>query len=172
MPQSNPPKVVKVEVVATRPSAADSAAIAHLAARDRNSLPEVAYLVKIQLETIPLAASHSWALYVNDFRIPKYWAYKDRIYFKVFDREFLEAHHGQALRFSPNGTDFIDTGVKLPLHPGAESQAGLVRGKTGAPCGIRTHGPRIRNPVLYPSDLRGRADDSELFRPIRHKLAP
>jgi hypothetical protein len=28
----------------------------------------------------------------------------------------------------------------------------------GAPCGIRTHGPRIRNPVLYPSELRGRAD--------------
>jgi hypothetical protein len=31
------------------------------------------------------------------------------------------------------------------------------RAKTGAPCGIRTHGPRIRNPVLYPSELRGRA---------------
>src|ERR1700676_3383058 len=30
--------------------------------------------------------------------------------------------------------------------------------KVGAPCGIRTHGPRIRNPVLYPSELRGRPD--------------
>jgi hypothetical protein len=29
--------------------------------------------------------------------------------------------------------------------------------RDGAPCGIRTHGPRIRNPVLYPSELRGRA---------------
>ena len=27
-----------------------------------------------------------------------------------------------------------------------------------APGGIRTHGPRIRNPVLYPSELRGRKD--------------
>ena len=26
----------------------------------------------------------------------------------------------------------------------------------GVPCGIRTHDPRIRNPVLYPSELRGR----------------
>lgn len=126
MPQPMPPKAVKVEVVATRPTAADSAAIAHLAVRDRKSLPEVAYLVKIQLETIPPAASHGWALYVNDFRIPKYWAYKDGIYFKVFDREFLEAHQGQPLRFSPNGTDFIDTGVKLPPHPGAESRAGRL----------------------------------------------
>jgi hypothetical protein len=30
--------------------------------------------------------------------------------------------------------------------------------KFGAPCGIRTHGPRIRNPVLYPSELRGRLE--------------
>ena len=35
----------------------------------------------------------------------------------------------------------------------------------GAPCGIRTHGPRIRNPVLYPSELRGR---SKIYRNIRY----
>src|ERR1700722_15981727 len=34
----------------------------------------------------------------------------------------------------------------------------------GAPCGIRTHGPRIRNPVLYPSELRGRPDVRKLRR--------
>src|SRR5260221_2852692 len=35
----------------------------------------------------------------------------------------------------------------------------VVQGaEVGAPCGIRTHGPRIRNPVLYPSELRGRPD--------------
>src|SRR3954466_5194662 len=27
--------------------------------------------------------------------------------------------------------------------------------QTGVPGGIRTHGPRIRNPVLYPAELRG-----------------
>jgi hypothetical protein len=27
-----------------------------------------------------------------------------------------------------------------------------------APGAIRTHGPRIRNPVLYPPELRGRID--------------
>ncbi len=26
----------------------------------------------------------------------------------------------------------------------------------GVPGGIRTHGPRIRNPVLYPAELRRR----------------
>jgi hypothetical protein len=36
---------------------------------------------------------------------------------------------------------------------------GIARpAEVGAPCGIRTHGPRIRNPVLYPSELRGRPD--------------
>jgi hypothetical protein len=34
--------------------------------------------------------------------------------------------------------------------------------EVGAPCGIRTHGPRIRNPVLYPSELRGRPDSEEV----------
>ena len=33
----------------------------------------------------------------------------------------------------------------------------------GAPCGIRTHGPRIRNPVLYPSELRGHASKYKAF---------
>jgi hypothetical protein len=117
MQQSTPPKVTKVEVVATRPTAADSAAIAHVSARDRKSLPEIAYLIKVHLESLPEATSHGWALYVNDVRIPKYWAYKDGIYFKVFDREFLDEHREKPLRFSPNGTDFIDTGVKLPTLP-------------------------------------------------------
>ena len=29
--------------------------------------------------------------------------------------------------------------------------------RRGAPGGIRTHDPRIRNPVLYPAELRERA---------------
>jgi hypothetical protein len=30
--------------------------------------------------------------------------------------------------------------------------------KKSAPGEIRTHGPRIRNPVLYPTELRGRIE--------------
>ncbi|HET9000560.1 MAG TPA: hypothetical protein VFP86_13025 [bacterium] len=113
MQPSTPPKATAVEVVATRPTEADSAAIAHLSARDSKSLPPVTYLVKVRFETMPEATSQGWALYVNDFRIPKYWAYKDGIYFKVFDQQFFRDHHGESLRFSQNGTDFIDTGLKL-----------------------------------------------------------
>ncbi len=32
--------------------------------------------------------------------------------------------------------------------------SGLDKRRNGAPGGIRTHGPRIRNPVLYPTELR------------------
>ncbi len=113
MRPSTPPKATAVEVVATRPTEADSAAIAHLSARDSKSLPQVTYLVKVRFETMPEATSQGWALYVNDFRLPKYWAYKDGIYFKVFDQQFFRDHHGEPLRFSQNGTDFIDTGLKL-----------------------------------------------------------
>jgi hypothetical protein len=116
-----PPKAASVDVVATQPTDADSAAIAHLSARDRKSLPQVTYLVKIRLETIPEATGEGWALYVNDFRIPKYWAHKDGIYFKVFDPQFFQDHKGQRLRFSQNGTDFTNTGLKLPALPSRRS---------------------------------------------------
>ena len=35
----------------------------------------------------------------------------------------------------------------------------------GVPGGIRTHGPRIRNSVLYPAELRGRT-----FRPRAYSM--
>ena len=36
-------------------------------------------------------------------------------------------------------------------------------GKISAPGAIRTHGPRIRNPVLYPPELRGPVWKTEIF---------
>jgi hypothetical protein len=113
-PKPIPPKVTGVEVIATQPTEADRAAIAHLSAQANKPLPQVAYIVKIRFETMPPATSHGWALYVDDFRIPKYWEYKNGIYFKVFDQQFLTDHKGEPLRFSPNGSEFIDTGVKFP----------------------------------------------------------
>lgn len=126
MQPSAPPKAVAVDVVAAEPTEADSSAIAHLSARDRKSLPGVTYLVKIRLEIKPEVASHGWALYVNDLRIPKYWEYDDGIYFKVFDPQFFQDYKGKRLRFSPNGTDFIDTGLKLTAPRAiTESVAGI-----------------------------------------------
>ena len=62
---------------------------------------------------MPPVTSQGWALYVNDLRIPKYWEYEHGIYFKVFDSQFFADRQGQQLRFSQNGSDFIDTGMKL-----------------------------------------------------------
>jgi hypothetical protein len=118
------PKIAAVEVIASQPTEADLGAIAHLSARAGAPLPEVAYLVKIAFEEMPPVTSQGWALYVNDERIPKYWAYKDGIYFKVFDPSFLAEHNGQSLRFSLDGVHFIDTGKKLVnLKPKAQRAA-------------------------------------------------
>jgi hypothetical protein len=108
-----PPQAVAVEVVATQPTDADDATIARLNQAADRELAPVAYLVKIRLQTIPPATSSGWALYVNDFRIPKYWQYTDGIYFKVYDPQFFSDHAGEPLRFTPNGTDFIETGLTL-----------------------------------------------------------
>jgi len=115
MQQSTPPQVVAIEVVAAQPTDADSAALAHLSSSGSKSLLPVTYLVKLRFESIPEPTSHGWALYVNDFRIPKYWQYKEGIYFKVFDPQFFQNYQGQPIRLSPNGTDFIDTGLRLTV---------------------------------------------------------
>jgi len=111
---STVPKVVSVEVVPARPSEADRSMIAKLSSEVNRSIPDTAFIVKIGLEELPPPTAHGWALYIGDTRIPKYWLYPGGIYFKVLDEEFLADHQRQKLRFSDNGTDFIDTGVKLP----------------------------------------------------------
>ena len=108
-----PPQAVSVVVVASQPTDVDNAAIARLSHAAGREVPPVAYLVKIRLQTVPEATSTGWALYVGDFRIPKYWEYKDGIYFKVYDPQFFRDHAGGALRFSPDGTEFIETGLVL-----------------------------------------------------------
>ena len=114
-----PPKITAVEVVATQPTEADSAAIAQLSAEANKSLPQVAYVVKIRLKTKPPVTSMAWALYVNDVLIPKYWEYEGGIYFTVLDPQFFADHKGKRLRFLQNGTDFHDTGMNLPAPPAA-----------------------------------------------------
>ena len=124
MTPPTPPKVVAVEVIAAQPTDADRGVLAHLSARAGTPLPEVAYLVKVAFEEMPPVTSQGWALYVDDQRIPKYWAYKGGIYFKVFDPNFLAEHNGQPLRFSLDGVHFIDTGKKLMnLKPKAQRAA-------------------------------------------------
>ncbi len=122
-PKPIPPKVTGVEVIAAQPTEADRATIAHLSAQANKRLPQVTYIVKIRFETMPPATSHGWALYINDLRIPKYWEYKNGIYFEVFDPQFLADHEGEPLRFSQNGSEFIDTGVKLPAPTSKRSRS-------------------------------------------------
>ncbi|MET0418222.1 MAG: hypothetical protein ABW022_19590 [Actinoplanes sp.] len=108
-----PPQAIAVEVVTTQPTEADDALIARLSPAIRGDVAPAAYLVMIRLQTVPPATSSGWALYISDFRVPKYWQYARGIYFKVYDPQFLADHAGEPLRFSANGTEFIETGLTL-----------------------------------------------------------
>ena len=98
--------------------------------KSNRSLPQVAYVVKVKLKTKPPVTSMAWALYVDDVLIPKYWEYGDGIYFTVLDPQFFSDHKGKRLRFSQNGTDFHNTGMRLAApsarqryrHPKASSR--------------------------------------------------
>lgn len=109
-----PPKINAVEVEAAKPTEADSMAISRLSAETNRSLPQVPYTVKVRIKNKPPVTSMAWALYVKDTLIPKYWEYEEGIYFTVLDPQFFSDHKGQPLRFSQNGIDFFDTGMKLP----------------------------------------------------------
>jgi hypothetical protein len=109
-----PPKVTGIEVEATKPNEADSDKIARMSADTNRSLPQVAQVVKVRLGAKPPVTSMAWRLYVDDELIPKYWEYEDGIYFTVLDPQFFADHKGEPLRFSTDGVDFFETGVKLP----------------------------------------------------------
>ena len=113
MPLPEPPKVAAVEVIAAQPTETDRAAVAHMGAAE----PKAVYVVKVKLKAKPPVTSMAWALYVNDELVSKYWEYADGIYFTVSDPQFFTRHRGKQLRFSQNGTDFFDTGVKLAPAP-------------------------------------------------------
>jgi hypothetical protein len=122
-----PPKAVAVEVVAARPSETDRATIAHMSAHLNRPIRDEVYLVKVRLETLPPAAGLAWALYLDNYRVPKYFAYRDGVYFKVHDPQFLAEHEGQSLRFSLNGTEFVDTGLKLEKTKAVVDAAALAK---------------------------------------------
>ena len=132
MKASTAPQAVAVEVIAAQPTEADSAVLAKLESSEGKPLPGAAYIVKVRLKALPEATSHGWALYVGKLRIPKYWAYRHGIYFKVFDPQFFAQHKGGKLRFSANGTDFVDTGLKIAVPREPKKKAG-TRGAARLP---------------------------------------
>ena len=114
MQPPTPPQISGVKVEAAELTEADSVAIARMSVDTNRSLPEVAQVVKVRLASKPPVTSMAWRLYVNNVLIPKYWEYEDGIYFTVLDPQFFSDNKGKQLRFSQNGVDFFDTGVRLP----------------------------------------------------------
>lgn len=114
MQPPTPPKITGVEVVTAEPSEAERAAIARLSAETDRALPQMAQVVKVRFSSKPPITSMAWGLYVDDVLIPKYWEYEDGIYFTVIDPKFFTDHQGEPLRFSQDGVDFFDTGMRLP----------------------------------------------------------
>ena len=123
-----PPKIAAVDVVAAEPTDADRAMVA----RTKLAEPEAVYVVKVKLKEKPPVTSMAWGLYVGDELIPKYWEYPEGIYFTVVDPQFFAEHKGKQLRFSHDGEEFVNTGVKLAGPPKAEIAESKSKGKAKA----------------------------------------
>jgi hypothetical protein len=123
-----PPKIAAVEIVAAEPTDADRAATA----RTKQAELQAVYVVKVKLKEKPPVTSMAWGLYAGDVLIPKYWEYPDGIYFTVLDPQFFADNKGKPLRFSHDGIEFFNAGVKLSAPPKAETSDSRTKRKTKA----------------------------------------
>ena len=99
---------------------------------ERKTLPGPAYIVKVELKTLPEPTSRGFALYVGDLQIPKYWTYRQGIWFKVFDPQFFVEHKGEPIRFSLNDTEFVKTRLKLTVPKMAKTKGGRTAARLPA----------------------------------------
>src|SRR3954447_21349744 len=104
-----------IEVHEVRPQAADLRKIRRHSAERAALLPEITYLVKLNLAVMPPPDALGYELYIGDQLIRKYSQFKNGVYFKVADPAQLEVYRGQQVRFRRPGADeFIETNVTFP----------------------------------------------------------
>ncbi len=109
--------VTAIEILRTRPEAADLRQIHHYAAETGATIEEVSYIVKIYVETPPLYTNMGLELYVGDKKIRKYSQFRNGIYFKVNNPQQLTALQGQEVQFrQPGAEEFVDSGVSFPIE--------------------------------------------------------
>ena len=136
MPAREFPAVASVEVIPTQPKPADLKNIDHISATEGVPLDRVAYVVKITLERMPPVSSQGFELYLDDYRVRKYWGFPGGIYFKVYNPRFFAKHGGKEIRFALAGEHFQDTGFQLP-RPSARA-APKTKAATRTPVSLPT----------------------------------
>jgi hypothetical protein len=112
-----------IQLLLTRPEAADLRRLQHYAAERGRAVEEVSHLVKLYIESPPRDNSMGFELYVGDERIRKYSQFANGIYFVVNDPQQLSVLRGREVRFRrPGSEEFINTGV---IFPNETPEAGL-----------------------------------------------
>ncbi|MGH8547421.1 MAG: hypothetical protein ACRERU_02225 [Methylococcales bacterium] len=75
------------------------------------------YIVKLYIDDwSPFYTSRGYRLFIGENEIKKYAGFRHGLFFKVYDPDFLAENVGKMIRFSVDGVDFSDTGVRLPDH--------------------------------------------------------
>jgi hypothetical protein len=128
-------RVSAIEVRAAQPKAADTRKIQFIAETRDASLEEIAYIVKLYVEDVErFYTSLGYRLFVGDYEIKKYAGFKNGIYFKVYDPDFLAQHAGEKVQFTIDGVEFVDTGVTFPEY----STDAEIAFEAGAAAGLPT----------------------------------
>ncbi len=114
-PEVTVPKVVRVEVHAARPEAADLRKIHHYSDDRAVDLPQVTWVYKIYLDELPEPAGAGLELLVGDHSVRKYSAFPGGLFFTVNDPDLIEKMAGGDVRFRVHGTDeVVEGGARMP----------------------------------------------------------
>lgn len=108
------PEITNVEVIPTQPKPADVRSIEYIQTTNNITLDNVTYIVKISLKNPLPVTSQGFTLFLDNYRVSKYFQFPGGIYFKVYDPNFLTERAGNKLLFSIPGVGVRDTGYQLP----------------------------------------------------------
>lgn len=119
--------VKSVEVLPVLPDETDIKNINYLRNSEGTIIQSVVYVVKITIENRLSTSSLGFELFLDDYRVRKYFEFESGIYFKVYNPRFFQKHGEKKIRISLDKVSFIDTGLKFPsILPELESTLNTI----------------------------------------------
>lgn len=106
--------VKKVEIIPTITLEEDIENIKFINSIESEIVQETTYVVKIWLDDILPFSSLSVDLYLNDYKVRKYFEFDRGIYFKVFNPRFFEKHSDKKIYFIIGNSEIVETDWRLP----------------------------------------------------------
>lgn len=114
-------KALSINIVPAAPSDWDMENINLINEQEGTNKSGTVFLVEIDLEGDIPATATAVDLYLNEYKVRKYYQTTGGIGFKVYNPRFLLKHSNKNIRFVINNDEVIETGLKFPVYEALNS---------------------------------------------------